>query len=52
MAILRHGDISTTMNIYAQVPNEDARRALQKIEELMEISSQKHSQLEMSPQTS
>ena len=37
-AILRHSDIGTTMNIYVQPPDTEARAALQKIEDL--ISSQ------------
>ena len=34
-AILRHSDIATTLALYTQVPDEDARRALQKIEDLL-----------------
>ena len=35
MEILRHANIPTTMNIYAQVSNDDARRELRKIEDLL-----------------
>ena len=34
-AILRHSDIATTLSFYTQVPDADARRALQKIEDLL-----------------
>ena len=37
-AILRHSDISTTMNIYVQAPDADARAALQKIEDLLGLN--------------
>jgi integrase len=36
-AILRHSSITTTLNIYTQVPDEDARQALQKIEDWLKI---------------
>jgi len=37
-AILRHSDIGTTMNIYVQPPDTEARAALDKIADLLAIS--------------
>ncbi len=49
MAILRHSDISTTLDIYTQVPDTDARNALRKIEALLGYgASQDASQFKMS----
>jgi integrase len=36
-AILRHSSVALTLNIYTQVPDEDARQALQKIEDWLKI---------------
>jgi integrase len=49
MEILRHSDIATTMNIYTMVSSEDARRALQKIEDL--LANEEGTKLEMSEPT-
>jgi integrase len=48
-AILRHSDISTTLNIYTQVPDADSRKALQKFEDL--LSDKGAVQLQMSEPT-
>jgi integrase len=36
-AILRHSSVALTLNIYTQVPDKDARQALQKIEDWLKI---------------
>ena len=36
-AILRHSSVALTLNIYTQVPDEQSRAALQKIEDWLKI---------------